>query len=58
MLIHEGVYERMLKTHFALHSAVKSIGRELVGPNWERYGSDNDKTRLRTEVCYLLAELT
>ena len=59
MLVHHGAYERMLETHFALHRAVKSIGRELVGPNWERYGpSNNDQSELRTEVCYLLTEPT
>ena len=57
-LIHHGAYERMLETHFALHRAVKSIGRKLIGPNWERYGPSNDPSGLRTEVCYLLSEPT
>ncbi len=57
-LIHHGAYERMLETHFALHRAVKSIGRKLIGPNWERYGPSNDPSELRTEVCYLLSEPT
>ena len=58
MLVHHGAYERMLETHFALHRAVKSRGRELIGPNWERYGPSNDPSELRTEVCYLLSEPT
>ena len=54
VLFHEGTYEHMLDTHFALHKAVTGLGRKLVGPNWERYGRSNDPAQLRTEVCYLL----
>lgn len=55
VLVHEGPYEHMLKTHFALHRAVAERGRDLIGPNWERYSdASNDQANLRTEVCYLL----
>lgn len=55
VLVHEGPHEKMLETHFALHKMVRSLGRKLVGPNWEIYVSmSDDPNQLRTEVCYLL----
>lgn len=55
VLVHEGPYEHMLRTHFALHRAVAEHERKLIGPNWERYGNaSDDQAKLRTEVCYLL----
>lgn len=57
VLVHEGAYEQMLATHVALHHAVAAGGRELIGPNWERYGPEGgDPANFRTEVCYLLAD--
>lgn len=59
VLVHEGAYEHMLDTHFALHKAVAQRGRTLVGPNWERYGRQlKDPANLRTEVCYLLEQVS
>jgi hypothetical protein len=55
VLLHEGAYEHMLTTHFALHRAVAEHGCKLIGPNWERYVSvSSERAKLCTEVCYLL----
>jgi len=55
VLVHEGPHEKMLETHFALHEMVESLGRKLVGPNWEIYVTmSDDPDQFRTEVCYLL----
>lgn len=55
VLVHEGAYDHMLTTHLALHRAVATCGRKLIGPNWERYvTASGDRAKLRTEVCYLL----
>ncbi|MGY2051674.1 hypothetical protein [Methylobacterium sp. JK268] len=55
VLVHEGAYEHLLTTHFALHRAVAERGRKLVGPNWERYvTASGERAKFSTEVCYLL----
>lgn len=59
VLVHEGAYEHMLDTHFALHRGVAEHRRKLIGPNWERYGAAaDDPAQLRTEVCYLLEQVS
>lgn len=59
---HFGPYGTLHAAHAALRAWCKVSGRQLAGPSWEVYGHwepewDQDPTKIRTDVCYLLADV-
>jgi effector-binding domain-containing protein len=53
---HIGPYDQMARTNDAIVAFCKEHGLALAGTSWEVYGDwDEDPSRLRTDVCYLLA---
>jgi effector-binding domain-containing protein len=58
---HLGPYGRLGAAHDAVCSWCKDNNHRLAGPNWEIYGHwqnewNNDPSRIRTDVFYLLAD--
>ena len=58
--VHFGPYQLLRDAHNAVHEWCKANGRTLAGPRWEIYGHwldewNNDPSKIRTDVCYLLA---
>lgn len=57
---HYGPYGQLHKAHEAIHQWCADHGYTLAGPSWEVYGHwedewNNDPTKIRTDVFYLLA---
>lgn len=57
---HFGPYGTLHAAHSAIREWSKATGRRLAGPSWEIYGHwqpewDQDPSKIRTDVCYLLA---
>ncbi len=54
---HFGPYHLLHEAHAAIHEWCAEHRRRLAGPSWEIYGHwDDDPSRLRTDVFYLLEE--
>jgi effector-binding domain-containing protein len=59
-IAHLGPYGGLGAAHEAIRTWCVANSRTLAGPNWEIYGHwqddwNSDATRIRTDVCYLLA---
>ena len=59
-IAHFGPYVGLGAAHDAVRTWCVANNRPLAGPNWEIYGHwqddwNSDATRIRTDVCYLLA---
>jgi effector-binding domain-containing protein len=57
---HLGPYGGLGAAHDAIRRWCAANGHRLAGPSWEIYGHwrpewDTDPSRIRTEICYLLA---
>jgi effector-binding domain-containing protein len=57
---HHGPYGRLPEAHEAVLAWCRANGHAPAGPSWEIYDHwdeecDRDPSRIRTEVCYLLA---
>jgi effector-binding domain-containing protein len=60
---HLGPYGDLAAAHAAVRQWCSANGHHLAGPNWEIYGHwlrewDDDPSRIRTDVYYLLADAT
>ena len=54
--VHRGGYDRLQRTHQAIHQWAESHGRSLAGRSGEIYGDwSDDPSKLETTVVYLLA---
>ena len=58
-ITHFGPYGTLHAAHAAIRAWCKISGRRLAGPSWEIYGHwrpewDQDPSKIRTDVCYLL----
>ena len=55
MTTHVGDYGQIGEANAAILAWCDANGRERAGPSWEVYGHwDNDPSKLRTEIYYLL----
>ncbi len=59
---HFGPYGTLHGAHAAIRAWCKVAGRRVAGPSWEIYGHwlpewDQDPSKIRTDVCYLLADV-
>ncbi|MDT3443071.1 MULTISPECIES: GyrI-like domain-containing protein [unclassified Pseudofrankia] len=55
--VHRGGYDRLRRTHDAIHAWRARTGRTFAGISWEVYGDwSDDPSRLETTVFYLLSE--
>jgi effector-binding domain-containing protein len=53
--VHVGNYDRLSKTHDAIHAWAAANQRTFAGTSWEIYGDwSDDPSRLETTVAYLL----
>jgi effector-binding domain-containing protein len=53
---HWGPYDLLGEAHEAVLKWCSDHGREIAGPSWEIYGHwDDDPSKLRTDVCWLLS---
>ena len=60
---HFGPYGTLHAAHAAIGAWCKAAGRRVAGPSWEIYGHwqpewDQDPSKIRTDVCYLLADVS
>ena len=56
MAVHVGGYDRLHRTHDAIHAWRDRTGRTFAGRSWEVYGDPSpDPAKTETTVCYLLA---
>jgi len=58
---HFGPYGTLHAAHAAIRAWCEVAGRKLAGPSWEIYGHwqpewDQDPSKIRTDVCYLLTD--
>ena len=59
---HFGPYGTLHVAHAAIRAWCKVSARRFAGPSWEIYGHwqpewDQDPSKIRTDVCYLLTDV-